>query len=192
MSEIIINDKEVVDDVRLMPADEWNIYNNAQLSTQKWFGRLLFLLCIFQTLIFGPWIALCPTCELFSADRLISLFNYVTLSAILLSFMITVCFFCYVEAAITFFAAHKCAINVLSWLPISTFLTMTIFMFWHRVFSHNISFEDKAWKCLGIEGILCGLCVASGIVSRRLLVSQKDCSVDIHSFHSGSVIIEQG
>ena len=189
---IVLNKNEIVDDAKLIPADEWNQQRYTPFARQKWCGRLLFFLTLVETLVFGSWITLCPGCNALYRATLITLFNYSMLTAVLLSFGVAVCIFCYVESAMAFLSKYNFLLYIFGLLPISTFILDLIVMFCYSVFiTSDFVLDGTTYECLTIEGTLCILCTISGYVSSSLLKEAKDESIDITSFHASAVVIAQ-
>lgn len=191
MTHPFINQHEIVNDEHLIPADEWDKQKHTQITTHKWLGRLLFALAITETLVFGSWVALCPGCTLFNSAFIISLFDYIVLLAVLISFSVIISIFCLIDAATNFLGNHKLILNFIYVLPIISYFVSLIVMLWYDVFIGELNLSQRSHECLMVEGILCCLCTVSGYISRKLLIENNEKSFDISSFHSSTIVIAQ-
>lgn len=174
-----------------MPADEWNVLRRSQISTQKWLMRLLLCLIILQTLVFGLWTSQCVACDPFISVASLALFYYLTLVATLLAFAVTLCIFCYIEAAINFFTDHKRILGVIALLPTLLFALCVLYMVWYSFCTDDLNLSSKAYGCLLTTGLLCLPCIANGYILRAVLKEQKEAASEISSFHSSAVVAAQ-
>eukprot|EP00826_Nyctotherus_ovalis_P007942 TRINITY_DN1204_c0_g1_i16.p2 TRINITY_DN1204_c0_g1~~TRINITY_DN1204_c0_g1_i16.p2 ORF type:complete len:186 (-),score=23.47 TRINITY_DN1204_c0_g1_i16:143-700(-) len=181
MTELLINPKEIVNDDKFLPPDDsWH----SQQSSPSKYNFLLFFILVAQAVCFGFCVSLYSSSALLYTFSPVALTNCLTMLAVIMSFIVSVCVICHFEWVIILYDKQKFFANLIGCAPIALYLAMVVLIFCYTSLG---DIDVNTYKCLFVEFVLCIACVIARYILRDLMTALGDNST-IRSFHSSSVI----